>query len=214
MNRLFLTRCSSAECPISWKGSDASAGIIFTGATNTMFRALCKGPNILILTLALGFVWIWETSCKCNKLERYWRTHVQIIFQNNVDRMALLCLYTSLTCSDKCTGNFHAFFDAHGEFLSKNQSSQALYHSFSWSIDFYVNGVSEWLQWSCNLDKDKNISPVKTCIRLFQSHQLSTWIGNKEILPYQVFVCRMSHQLEEKWCICRSHFEWGHKRHV
>ncbi len=56
MNRLFLTRCSSAECPIGWKGSDASAGIILTGATNTMFRALCRGPNILILTLALGFV--------------------------------------------------------------------------------------------------------------------------------------------------------------
>ncbi len=58
----------------------------------------------------------------------------------------------------------------------------------------YLNGFSG----AANLDKDKNISPVKTCIRLFQSHQLSPWIGNKEILPYQVFVCRMSHQLEEK----------------
>ncbi len=155
MNRLFLTRCSSAECPISWKGSDASAGIIFTGATNTMFRALCKGPNILILTLALGFVWIWETSCKCNKLERYWRTHVQIIFQNNVDRMALLSrLYTSLTCSDNCTGNFHAFLMHMGNFCPR---IKALKRSItaSWSIDFYVNGVSEWLQWSCKFGQDK-----------------------------------------------------------
>ncbi len=126
-------------------------------------------------------------------------------FLNNVDRMALLCLYTSLTCSDSCTGNFHAFFDAHGEFLSKNQSSQALYHSFSWSIDFYVNGVSEWLQWSCKFGQRQKYFTGQTCIRLFQLHQLSPWIGNKEILPYQVFVCRMSHQLEEKWCICRSH---------
>ncbi len=63
--------------------------------------------------------------------------------------MLLLCLYTSLTCSDSCTRDFQAFFDAHGEFLPDNQSPQALYQGVSWSIDFYVNGVFEWLQWSC-----------------------------------------------------------------
>ena len=61
IKRDFITRWSPAEWPVSWKRSDASAGIIMIGATNSMFRALFRGPNVLILTHTLSFVHIRET---------------------------------------------------------------------------------------------------------------------------------------------------------